>query len=90
MRVFVVGSTGAVGKFLVPHLVENGHDVVALVRTAQKAKALVALGAKVALADALNKRGVDSSHQEGGARSDHPSAHSPASATSRNSTKSSR
>jgi nucleoside-diphosphate-sugar epimerase len=55
MRVFVAGSTGAVGKFLVPHLVQNGHEVVALVRDAQKAKALEVMGAQVALADALNK-----------------------------------
>jgi uncharacterized protein YbjT (DUF2867 family) len=55
MRVFVAGSTGAVGKRLVPHLVEHGHEVVALVRDAQKAKALETMGAKVALADALNK-----------------------------------
>ena len=55
MRVFVAGSTGAVGKFLVPHLVRDGHEVVALVRTAQKAKALEIMGAKVVLADALNK-----------------------------------
>ena len=32
VEVFVAGSTGAVGKFLVPQLVENGHEVVALVR----------------------------------------------------------
>src|SRR5262245_18362747 len=55
MRVLVAGSTGAVGKFLVPHLVQNGHEVVALVRDAQKAKALEVMGAQVALADALNK-----------------------------------
>jgi 2-alkyl-3-oxoalkanoate reductase len=55
MRVFVAGSTGAVGKFLVPHLVQNGHEVVALVRDARKAKALEVMGAQVALADALNK-----------------------------------
>jgi nucleoside-diphosphate-sugar epimerase len=55
MRVFVAGSTGAVGKFLVPHLVQNGHEVVALVRDAQKAKALEVMGAQVALADPLNK-----------------------------------
>jgi nucleoside-diphosphate-sugar epimerase len=54
MRVFVAGSTGAVGKYLVSHLAENGHEVVALVRTAQKAKVVEAMGAKVALADALN------------------------------------
>jgi nucleoside-diphosphate-sugar epimerase len=55
MRVFVAGSTGAVGRFLVPHLVERGHEVVALVRSAQKAKALEAAGARVAVADALDK-----------------------------------
>lgn len=55
MKVFIAGSTGAVGKFLVPLLVENGHEVVALVRSAQKAKALEAIGAKVAVADALSK-----------------------------------
>jgi nucleoside-diphosphate-sugar epimerase len=55
MRIFVAGSTGAVGKLLVPHLVENGHEVVALVRAPQKAKAIEAVGAKIAIADALNK-----------------------------------
>lgn len=55
MRVFVAGGTGAVGKFLVPHLRENGHEVVALVRSVEKARTLEAMGARVALADALNR-----------------------------------
>ena len=55
MRVFVAGSTGAVGKALVPLLLETGHEVIALIRTPEKAKDLEALGAKVALADALDK-----------------------------------
>jgi nucleoside-diphosphate-sugar epimerase len=55
MRVFVAGGTGVVGKYLMPLLVKNGHQVVALVRTARKAKAVEARGAKVAYADALNK-----------------------------------
>jgi 2-alkyl-3-oxoalkanoate reductase len=54
MRVFVAGGTG-VGKYLMPLLVKNGHEVLALVRTAQKAKAVEDLGAKVSYADALNK-----------------------------------
>jgi uncharacterized protein YbjT (DUF2867 family) len=58
MRVFVTGGTGAVGMFLLPHVVENGHEVVAFVRAAQKAKAIKAMGAKVAVADALNKEKV--------------------------------
>jgi nucleoside-diphosphate-sugar epimerase len=55
MRVFVAGSTGAVGRSLVPHLIEMGHDVVALVRVPHKGKELAALGAGAVVADALNK-----------------------------------
>ncbi len=58
MRVFVAGTTGVVGKILVPLLLESGHEVVALSRTSQKANELEALGAKVAVADALDKNGV--------------------------------
>lgn len=54
MRIFVAGSSGAIGKFLVPYLVEAGHDVVGLVRSAEKGKALEAIGARSVLADALN------------------------------------
>jgi nucleoside-diphosphate-sugar epimerase len=55
MKVFVAGSTGAIGKTLVPLLIEKGHEVVALVRTAQKARTVEALGAKGVIADVLNK-----------------------------------
>lgn len=55
MRVFVAGSTGVVGKLLVPQLVEDGHKVIALVRTAQKTREVEALGAKATVADALDR-----------------------------------
>ena len=55
MKVFVAGSTGAIGRVLVPQLVENGHEVIALVRNDRKAEPLLAVGAKIAVADALNK-----------------------------------
>src|SRR5262245_52884277 len=55
MRVFVAGGTGVVGKYLMPLLVKDGHEVVALARTTQKAKAVERVGAKVAYADALNE-----------------------------------
>lgn len=54
MKVFVAGSTGAVGKSLVPLLVRHGHEVVALVRTPEKCKEVEALGAEAAAADALD------------------------------------
>lgn len=55
MKVFVAGSTGAVGKSLVPLLVRNGHDVVALVRNADQRPQVEALGASAAVADPLDK-----------------------------------
>lgn len=55
MKVFIAGSTGAIGRVLVPQLVEKGHEVIALVRNDRKAQALLAAGAKVVSADALNK-----------------------------------
>lgn len=91
MRVFVAGSTGAVGNFLVPHLVENGHEVVALVRAAQKARALEAMGVKVALADALNKEELTAAIRRAEPEVIiHQLTALAGSATSRNSTRSSR
>ena len=55
MRVFVAGGTGAIGKALVPHLVEKGHEVVVLARSAQKSGDVEAMGATVAVADPLDK-----------------------------------
>ena len=44
MKVFVAGATGAVGKQLVPMLVEHGHEVTGMTRTAAKAEAIRAIG----------------------------------------------
>jgi nucleoside-diphosphate-sugar epimerase len=58
MRVFVAGSTGAIGKILVPQLVEKGHEVVALVRSPQKSRVVETFGAKVAVADAFDREAL--------------------------------
>ena len=56
MRVFVAGSTGAIGRALLPMLAEARHEVVALVRDGAKAGQARALGAAaVALADPLDR-----------------------------------
>jgi len=64
MRVFVAGSTGAVGQRLVPLLLKRGHQVGALSRTSQKAKQLEALGAKAVVADAFDKDGLTTAIQQ--------------------------
>jgi nucleoside-diphosphate-sugar epimerase len=58
MKIFVAGSTGAIGNLLVPLLVEGGHDVVGLARSPAKAKAVEAMGAKAALADAFDREAL--------------------------------
>ncbi len=55
MRVFIAGSTGAIGRFLVPLLVEAGHEMVALVHTPEKVPSVEAIGAKATVADALDR-----------------------------------
>jgi uncharacterized protein YbjT (DUF2867 family) len=45
MRVFVAGGTGAIGGHTIPVLVQQGHMVTALARTAEKAARLTAQGA---------------------------------------------
>jgi nucleoside-diphosphate-sugar epimerase len=58
MKVFVAGATGALGKHLLPQLVANGHDVVGLTRTASKQDLIRSLGARPAVADALDPDAV--------------------------------
>jgi nucleoside-diphosphate-sugar epimerase len=55
MKVFLAGSTGAIGKTLLPHLVASGHQVVALVRTAARAAQVEALGGVATVADPFDK-----------------------------------
>jgi nucleoside-diphosphate-sugar epimerase len=58
MKVFVAGATGALGRVLLPQLVANGHDVVGLTRTASKQDLIRSLGARPAVADALDPDAV--------------------------------
>lgn len=54
MRVFVAGSTGAIGRQLVPRLVAAGHEVHGMTRRASKQSMLSELGAVPVVADALD------------------------------------
>jgi 2-alkyl-3-oxoalkanoate reductase len=58
MKVFVAGATGAVGKRLVPLLVASGHEVTAMIRSQEKAEAVLAAGATPAIADGLDRAAV--------------------------------
>ncbi len=58
MKVFLAGATGAVGKPLIPTLVNGGHEVVAMTRSQPKAAEVRALGAEPAIADGLDRDAV--------------------------------
>ena len=54
MRVFLAGATGAIGRRLVPRLVEAGHEVTAMTRSKSKLGELRALGAEAVLCDVFD------------------------------------
>lgn len=58
MKVFLAGATGALGRFLVPQLIEAGHQVDALTRTSAKVAGLEAVGANPVLGDAKDPVGL--------------------------------
>jgi nucleoside-diphosphate-sugar epimerase len=58
MKVFVAGATGALGKQLVPMLIEQGHEVTGTTRTPEKQDLIREMGARPAVADALDPEAV--------------------------------
>ena len=54
MRVFLAGATGAIGRRLVPQLVEAGHQVTAITRSKEKLAMLSELGAEPVLCDVFD------------------------------------
>ena len=58
MKVFIAGASGAIGKQLVPMLVERGHEGTGMTRTSAKQDLIRGLGARPVVADALDPEGV--------------------------------
>lgn len=58
MRIFVAGATGALGRALVPQLVERGHEVVGMTRSPEKQDLVRNLGARPVVANALDRDAV--------------------------------
>lgn len=58
MKYFVTGATGFVGGRVVRMLIEDGHQVVAVVRTPAKASDLAALGVEIHKGDVTDKESM--------------------------------
>jgi nucleoside-diphosphate-sugar epimerase len=54
MKVFLAGATGAIGRRLVPQLVEAGHQVTAMTRSKEKLGKLYDLGAEAVACDVFD------------------------------------
>ena len=58
MRVFVAGGTGAIGRYLIPALIADGHQVTASTRSAGRSAGLAAAGAVPVVMDGLDRDAV--------------------------------
>jgi nucleoside-diphosphate-sugar epimerase len=61
MHVYLAGGTGAVGRRLIPQLVERGHRVTATTRCPRKTAVLERLGAAAVVVDGLDSSAVGQS-----------------------------
>jgi nucleoside-diphosphate-sugar epimerase len=58
MRIFIAGGTGAIGRLLLPMLVNEGHSVVALTRSPDRATQLEQDGAEPVVGDVYDEVGL--------------------------------
>jgi nucleoside-diphosphate-sugar epimerase len=59
MNIFIAGGTGAIGRVLVPMLVDAGHTVVALTRSADRTSQLEQMGAVPIVGDVFDEAQLD-------------------------------
>jgi nucleoside-diphosphate-sugar epimerase len=58
MKVFLTGASGVVGRRVFPLLLNAGHQVTAIARTAEKRAALERMGVRIADVDLFSRRGL--------------------------------
>jgi len=58
MKIFVAGSTGVVGRLLLPKLVHAGHEVIGMTRTTERKGVIQATGARSVVLDAFDREAM--------------------------------
>ena len=58
MKVFVAGAGGAIGRPLIPRLVEAGHRVAGATRRAERAEEICAMGADAVVVDVFDAQAL--------------------------------
>lgn len=58
MKILLAGSTGVIGKMVIPMLIEEGHEVFGMIRSEKHVKTLQGMGVKPVVADAFNRDSV--------------------------------
>jgi nucleoside-diphosphate-sugar epimerase len=58
MKVFVAGASGAIGSYLVPQLIEAGHNVIGTAKSTEGADRIKAMGGQAVVLDLLDPQAV--------------------------------
>jgi nucleoside-diphosphate-sugar epimerase len=58
MRVFLAGASGVIGQRLIPRLVQSGHVVGGMTRSADKTELLIRLGAEPIVCDVFDREAL--------------------------------
>lgn len=58
MKILVAGSTGVIGRLLLPKLIHSGHDVFGMTRIEERKRLIGATGAHAAMVDVLDRDAV--------------------------------
>lgn len=60
MKILVLGGTGAVGRYLLPLLIQQQHEIISIVRSPEKKRTVEKIGAQAVIADVLNTKELTS------------------------------
>jgi len=58
MKILLAGSTGVIGKMVIPMLIEEGHEVIGMIRSEKHIKTMQGMGVKPVIADAFDRDSV--------------------------------